>query len=525
MDKFWKEIAEGDIRFRDNLQFELKSDFTPVPNLSNNAHTQEFYLFIPNVLQVNSNTYSKKQFYRDQTNLIRYKTPEFTFEELLDPENPLSPLARIYELITKPHSMENVEIIQDEVKLLGNIVRSALRKSVNELIDKLNNPSVNNEEWSHEISAYQKDVYRFFEMFQPLQENFSQTWTHPLLLKHFHYVNDFISDSIDYYTTGLLDELRTSEHEDLKSADANLCSILIQERERREKKSLEPKGNVEDTMENEYILYRKGLLNQFVLDALLLTVKRKANLQKYAHFIGSFAAGLAMLVYLILFIWQGEVFVINSIPFVIITTFLYILKDRMKEGIKTLYQRKAFKWFPDYTTEIRTPDGKTAIGKLTESFTWVDEDKIPKNIRDTRDQQFHTVLETFRRHEKVIYYKKRMILKNCSAKNHARRLGLNTIFRFNIHEFLHKASNAFSSYASLNQDNLLIGEKRLPKVYHLNMIMVNRFFDKDLKEQCELKKFRLIIDKNGIKRVEHLRDGIHSLGLYRKSYGFNSPLL
>lgn len=504
MDKFWKELAEGDIRFRDNLQFELKSDFTPVPHLASNTHTQEFYLFIPNVLQINSSTYSKELFYRDQTNLIRYKTPEFTIEELLDPENSLSPLTRISDLLTQPHSQENIDVIQDEVKLLGNIVRSALRRSVNTLIENLNNPSISGEDWNKEISIYRANINKLFDAYQPLQENFSHNWTHPLLLKHFHYVNDFISNSIDYYTIGLLDQLRAEKTEGLEPSDNDLCKILVQERNRRKKKSMEPQGSVEDTMENEFILYRKGLLNKFVLDALLLSVKRKANLQKYAHFIGSFAAGLAMLVYLILFIWQGEVFVINSTPFVIITTFLYILKDRMKEGIKTLYHRRAFKWFPDYTTEIRTPDDETVIGKLTESFTWIDENKIPKNIRDTRDQQFHTVLETFRRHEKVIHYKKRVILSNSSLRDHTRRFELNTIFRFNIHEFLHKASNAFSSYASLNSENLQIEERRLPKVYHLNMIMVNRFYNKDLKEQCELKKFRLIIDKEGIKRVEHL---------------------
>ena len=236
MDKFWKELAEGDILFRDNLQFEMKSDFTPVPQLANNAHTQEFYLFIPNVLQVNSETYSKEQFYRDQTNLIRYKTPEFTFEELFDPNNDLSPLVRILSLLSKPHSHENIEIIQGEVKLLGNIVRSALRKSVNELIENLKNPAINSEKWNGQISTFSKNLDHFFELYQPLQDNFSLNWTHPLLLKHFQYVNDFISNSIDYYSTGLLDQLRHENLQGLESSDTILCNILIQERERRKKR-------------------------------------------------------------------------------------------------------------------------------------------------------------------------------------------------------------------------------------------------------------------------------------------------
>jgi hypothetical protein len=503
MDKFWKELTEGDIRFRDKLQFELKSDFTPVHHLKKNIYSQEFYLFIPNVLQINSSTYPKESFYKDQTNHIRYKTPEFRFDEILDPDNKLSPLTRIRALEKKPRSQENIETIQDELKLLGNIIRSNLRKWTKLLVEKLSLPNFEEEKWNDEISSFQLGIQNLFKTYKELQEIFFHNWTHPILLKHFHYVDDFISNSVDYYTTGLLDQLRTEKNRAPKS-DEILCEILLQEKNRRKEKSLEPCEYIEDSMKNEFVLYRKGLLNKFVLDALLLTVHRKAILQKYSHLIGSFAAGLAMLIYLVLFIWQGEVFVINSTPFVIITTLLYILKDRMKEGIKIIYHKKAFKWFPDYTTEIRTPDGKKPIGKLTESFNWLDENKVPKDIRNIRDGQFHTVLETFRRHEDVIHYKKQVSLKNPKNNGKIRRFELNTIFRFNIHQFLQKASNALSSYASLNASNLQIEEKRLPKVYHLNIIMVNKFYDRDLQQQSDLKKFRLIIDKEGIKRVEHL---------------------
>ena len=117
---FWKEIEEGQVHVRDRLQFELKSEFITFPAKEVSVFTEELYIFIPQSLQINRDTYSTEQFYWDQTNSIRYKTPTFTFEELLDPKNEASPL----------YSRAKM---QGEVKLLANIFRSTLRNTVKEI--------------------------------------------------------------------------------------------------------------------------------------------------------------------------------------------------------------------------------------------------------------------------------------------------------------------------------------------------------------------------------------------------------
>jgi len=241
-----------------------------------------------------------------------------------------------------------------------------------------------------------------------------------------------------------------------------------------------------------------------VLNALLLRSSRTAVAQKYSQLIGALAAGLAMLIYVIFFIWQGNIFLINSAPFVIATVLLYIIKDRMKEGLRTFYYRQAFRWFPDYTIKIRNPNDNRTIGRLTESVCFLDEKTLSKEIRDIRNQEFHTELERFRRPESVIYYKKAVNLYHGGETSKARRYELNNIFRFNVHRFLEKASNPYHSYFRLNTDNLKLEKEKIPKVYHLNIIMRNQFFDENREQQVEIKKFRLVIDKLGIKRVEQL---------------------
>ena len=104
MNSFWNDLYYEDIHFRDNLQFELETDFAPVRNVEQNISTQEFYFFIPAALQIDPHTYSKEQFYKDRTNLIRFKTPEFSFYDLINKNNQQSPLMRIDSMKNfKPH--------------------------------------------------------------------------------------------------------------------------------------------------------------------------------------------------------------------------------------------------------------------------------------------------------------------------------------------------------------------------------------------------------------------------------------
>ena len=81
---------------------------------------------------------------------------------------------------------------------------------------------------------------------------------------------------------------------------------------------------------------------------------------------------------------------------------------------------------------------------------------------------------------------------------------MNLIYRFNIHTFLQKADNPTHDFVKIDLESHDFKRQELPKVYHLNIILKNTFIDENLKEEIEFKKFRIILDKNGIKRVEKL---------------------
>jgi len=481
MDEFWQDLISGDIQFRDKWQFELKSEFFPRSPNEASIYTQEFYIFIPNALQINAETYSKEEFYRNQTNLIRYKTPEFTLAELTDPNNYRSPINRI----KKAEGDKDIAMVEDELKLLGNIFRSALRSEVLNILSS-------HEHKNAKIESLCQGIWHFRELFWKFKEQFFKQFSNQEVRACFQYTDEFLSSTIDYYLTGLLDEERNRNLD--KNLDEKICALIIEEKNQSEPEKM--------TESKETILYRKGLLNKFVIDALLLHTNRASIQQKYGHYIGAISAGIAMLLYLLLFIWQGEVFLINSQPFIIVTVIAYVLKDRIKETLKTISYQRAFRWFSDYTTEIESSDEEKTLGEFRESFTFVDEGALPKEVLSIRNREFNKVLQTVKRPEQVMYIKK--TVKMFPQAVIERRRALNIIFRFNIQDFLTKASDPYHNYIALNPDNKALVRTRLPKVYHVNIILKNSFLDAKAKVVSEFKKFRIVLNKNGIIHIEQV---------------------
>jgi hypothetical protein len=503
IEDFWNELHEGEIHVRDSLQFELKSEFSINPRLKQNTYKQEVFLFIPNPLQINTETYSKEQFYLDQTNLIRYKTPIIQLSELVNPNYSLSPLNRLRTFLNKSEGRQNFEIASDELKLFAAIFRSTVRDQVYQIIANfIRSESQNTNQLSHSISSLCTEISQVCYIFRQLQDQARTQLSQHQLTRQFKYIDEFISTVIDEFMSILLKEIRSIESLD-SSIDKQICQLILKENFYRKKNHIGPKTSKGHLFANESILYRQGLLNRFVLESLMLKYFRFSLAEKHIHLLGALAAGLAMFVYMIFFVWQISVFVINSFPFVALAVFFYILKDRIKEGFKILYYKQAHRWFPDYSTEIRSPNG-LKIGKLTESFAFIKPKQLPPGFLKIRNRHFHEELQALQRHETIIQYKRELTLTPPILEN-TRRCELTMIFRLNVHRFLQKASDPFQTNLTLDSYTQEISERLLPKVYHLNLIIRNTYLQADLTSKEEIKTFRVVVDKSGIKRVEHIK--------------------
>ena len=492
------------IQLRDRWQFELKSELHPFVEKHKSIQTQEFYFFVPNSLQINDQTYPKAQFYQDQTNLIRFKTPNFTLAELCNPQEAESPFMRIPALCNMQENEDSREEIQTEIKLLGDIFLSSFRDGIGEFSRRMNKVKTVEEKqtFQTDFNNYLKELRTLRAKLKELQIECSSNWSAKYVKAPFEYIDEFISYTIEDYLAQFLNRIRLKTVPEFYELDKQLCEILLYEQKSLRRHFAETDAPLQNGQHDEYILYRKGLLNKFAIDPLLLKTSRLSVDQRFKMLIGGIPAAIAMLIYSVLFVWQWNYFLQNSEPFIIMTVVLYVLKDRLKEELRFLSYRKAAKWFSDYTTDIFF-DGSD-LGNLKESFAFVQEEKIPTDIVNMRQSEFHGIMEAFKRPEQIMYYKKTVTIREKPKKMHERFYALNILFRLDIHHFLNKAEDPYQTQLSLDEKTHILRRIQLPRVYHLNIILKTTLEGGDGATKSQLMKYRLVVDKSGIKRIEYV---------------------
>ncbi len=394
LETFWTELNEGEIHVRDQSQFELISDF--FIHADRNVYKQEFYIFLPEALHVTDRTYSKDQFYLDETSLIRYKTPDITLKNLVNPECGQSPLIRIEHLLNSGRASDHLTEIADELRLFAGIYKVSLRDRIRDLLDELKPvPLKKIGQYSREFEILCNETIAISIFFRQLQNKAKEIVTDEQTKRYFRYVDEFISDHVDDYFLILIQSIRRSNYKPLNEMDKQLCQMVLEERHYRKKSNLGPKTSEMHPFSNESILHRRSLLHRFVLEALNLNLYRISLAEKHAPLLGAMAAGIAMFFYMILFTWKVSSFVITSFPVIMFIVFIYIIKDRIKEGLKKVYSEQAYRWFPDYSTEIMSPKGYK-MGKINESFSFIQTHQLPEGFLEIRNNEFHGELQAYK---------------------------------------------------------------------------------------------------------------------------------
>jgi hypothetical protein len=503
MNTFKRELYEGKVSIRDHLQIEIKSEFQLNTSQKETNYIQDLYIFIPSTLDINTSTYAKDDFYRDQTSVIRYKTPIMSLEEILDSDNVQSPLFRLLRFYHKSSDKRNLELIKNETKLFGNICRSNIRNNMSIFIK-----NISLERESEKLHHYIDNLKSIFESYTALLEEILPMESDLKVKQNFEFTCEFLSSSIEYYLINLLRIIRMNSDSELNRCDDAISSLITDVSQHLESIQHHKPTYKTDSFKNkyEYVMYRKGLLNKFVLDALLLDSNRLSVETKILPLVGSFAAGIAMLFYFSLFVFQGSIFMINSTPFIMITILLYILKDRLKEGIKNYYRDQASNYFPDFTTHIKAHTSRKKLGKLREYFNFFAINEVFDDVMEARNMHSNEAFLAFDPTESVLFYKKKITLTNPyykkPSKHISRRKDINSIFRFNFRRFIEKASSPYHRIYLLDPETKQIIEKEAPKVYHINIIKKETTVNARGEKLSRIEKYRLVIDKTGIKSVE-----------------------
>ncbi len=463
----------------------------------------DMYFFVPQSLQINKEKYNKNQFYTDLNNKIRFKTPQMSIKGILEKKNNLSPLNVIKENLEKLEFGDNrisiVKTITRELKLLASIVKTTLKDEYEFLVEYCKFHSK-----PEDISAtVQRDLEKleiFKEEMRTIARRLAKVQV-PIELKDaFRYSGEYISLQLERWSNYILFRLDKQLHPNIKGLIINFI-----EGEQSYRASLNSNLIILEGSNNEEFSYFEGITKKYVQSVLYLIKKKRDPQSSSLQLFYSIAAGFAMFMSLFLGFLLLAHFEEDSFPFIIGAIIIYMLKDRIKDAIKGMSQKAASFLFPDRRIDIVDGFYGEKIGESKEKVNFTDHDKIPSEILMIRQSSNKDSIETEGKPEECILFRKKIDLyKKTIDKLHTRRKDISDITRFNIHNFLRYADDPQEQVLFWNSSEHELKFTQIYKEYHVNIVIKMTTFQEKSNINVYYKKYRVVLDQQGIKRVKEL---------------------
>jgi hypothetical protein len=478
------------IKIHDRYQFEIKYTYPLNKELPETDYLVETFIFIPNNLGVNADSYSKHDFYSDLQKYIRFKTPVFLLSSIIKEKGPLDRLkAEMTALAEDPSNPETGKDYLYQLKMLCSILKSALRDE-EDYIETCQTSS----DKHVMIGRLLENIARITAGFRKLRPIIQVPHLHPEQAAFYHFSDEYISLMVEKSLFKLLECLQDIEIKSREELCAGIAALIKGEIKYREENHYPSLAR--ENSSNEEIIYRMRILKKIMGSILFLKTFTQTEGRMIEQMLMGLAAGMAMAFATGMLFLSRRVFSDLTLSLFIILVVSYIFKDRLKELSKIYMIGFLKKYMYDYKTILMT--NLARIGFCRETFTFLKEKNLPPEIVKIRNKDYLAELDNGYVGENVIYSKK--YIKVYSSK--CRRIyadfqvdGIHDIIRFNIRRFLDKMDNP---------EKLLYlpdgpgGFKLTPGLctYHINIILKYGMGD-----QKEYHKFRLVLNRDGIKRI------------------------
>lgn len=451
----------------------------------------ETWFFFPTTLQINRWTFPAPSFPQYLKTYIRLRPPSATLASLLDPGKELDDISRCLDKLIAEGDREGETELADQyekaLKLFCMVYRRAVRLAVKDALRTNKTP----EQRSERARRYQAQISEILDKYRSMATRDALIASR-LRSPAFSYCDEYLAIITTHYCFKLLGALKEGGAKDefrqfwrqemLYRADNYHASLAI------------------SGQDNELPLYRWSVLKKYVNAPLFLEIRRKGGQTFMFHVITSIAAAFAMIfATAVAFIWQMRHGAVSA-PLFLALVIGYIFKDKMKE----LSREKMFsvfrRWLPDRRLVIYK-DIDRPIGHSEEAFLFVDDKKLPDDIRQLRNKSHLVdILNSFRS-EDILYYSKTVSLKNLDNMFFTDKRSIVDITRLDISPFFRHVDNIGEELPTLDEEDVI----REDKTYHINII--RRITTNDQQPSESIERMRVVITHNGIKRIEEVLKG------------------
>lgn len=477
----------------DNFSVEFKFGFVGGDDSPSHEFVVNSWIFVPNSLDINPQTYGKKQFYRDIKSNVRLITPVYLLRELADANAlPFVNLRIACEAVAAGTTAAVVDNYESQIKMFAAIFKSALRN---------HSVYINNTTKVSEIAYLSEDFVagarKIVQEYRNIYQLVNVPTVDPKLRGYYLFGDEILSHIIDVQSLRILKKIDRIAKPQLDDVRAKLVELMREEKEYKLSMGYgavdpkEPEGNRE-------LVFRYGMLKKYVESDLYIRLNKKRDGFAIEQVYYSIAAGLAM-IFATGVAWFAQLKYGNITgPLFVVLVVSYMLKDRIKDLMRYYFAHKLGNKFFDNKAEIKIHD--RAVGEIKEGVDFIGDHQTPKEVLDVRSRSSLVEAENRIFEEKILLYRKRVVLdsKSLNGDSTYHLNGINEILRFHTHRFTQKMDNPEVPVNTLDAEGR-VQSVRVQKIYYLNLVM----------QLCEgldvsYKRFRIVMTRNGILNVEEV---------------------
>lgn len=481
------------VKIHDKFQFEIKFTYEPNEKSRRTRYAVETFIFLPKSLGIDLNSYPRNMFYDDVKSYIRLKTPRVLLKNIFDENSPLNNLEKSVEMLAHSQNNANSADYEYRIKIFCSILKSALRDEI-AFLEK--NKNCNDIEKN--ISIFLMELDGLTTKFRKLAKTIKVASITEKSKDLYSYADEYISI--------LLNESRHELYEILEKSDTKKSTSTMEFIIKRAKEEISHRKESgyqsipSEENDNEVLISRKSTLKKLMGRILYLNRKTKADGAFAEQLILAFVAGLAAtLMTGVTLISKNKIGDFTLMVFIALVL-VYIFKDRMKDILKIYFSNLVRKFFADKKIEIYTNHGHR-IGILRESFSFIREDEVPKQVRSARARDFTSKADEDLHDEEIMLYRKdiRLISERFMETFPDFQIdGINDITRFNVTHFLRRMDNPqVDVFIPKKNDYMKVIASR---VYHINIVIKN-ISDKN---KISFNSLRIVLNRDGIKRIEEV---------------------
>ena len=480
-------MIKSKIEIHDKFSVIIDVTYDTISKRKKSRYTTLTYLFLPDSLNVNGKTYPATKFYNDVRLFLKYDTPNYTLSELSHGEgNLLTNLTKNAKIVLKTKSDQNLSRFKNQVKMFAATFSSLLREETDSLIKR-------KEISNNDVIAFLGKIKLILSEFRAIASVIKESSLKDIHKNVVFYADEHMSNVIELELMQLFNSFKN------RKIGANSLELIValiesEQKYKKQKNYVSPKDK---NVNPEDLLYKRNRLKKYIESVFFLYQDIRKDGAAFEQTVLALAAGLAMVFSTAVAFYYQQVYGNFTMPFFIALVVGYMLKDRIKGSVSQLFVSKSNSFFYDYKIKV-TNALNNKIGVIKEKFSFVSLKNLGPKVKKHRQKDMVIGISERSLNEQIIEYKKKVTIypkKFGNDLSDENILGLTDITRLNFHRFIQYMDDPKKDYILVKKGEVYM--KAANKVYNINIIQ--KYYTE---EGIEFSRYRVIMNRNGIKRIE-----------------------